>query len=128
MANSILFLSSIVMGMIHFLLIPGLPRLYRLVYGFGVLTSINNHLFTVLAFKWVDRFWMLFGFLTDILWCLLQGNEPCFILVFSYVILYFSSKFYRKRNRDTIANNLHLSTHLLATCLHVFIYKKLNSI
>lgn len=127
MANSILFLSSIVMGTIHLFLIPGLPRLYRLAYGVGVVTSINNHLFTILVFKWVDRIWMLFGFLADMLWCLVLGNERCFIILFSYAILYYTSKFYRKKNRDTIADNLHLSSHILATCLHVLIYKNLNS-
>lgn len=128
MTNGILFLSSVFMGFIHILTLPYLPTLHSITYGIGVTTSIVNHAYTLPVFKWIDRIWMCIGIIIDSTWCLHNDNNFNLIFVVSYGFLYILAKEFNIRNRIYIANTFHLSTHLLATFLHVIIALNCSSI
>jgi len=125
MANPILFVSSILCGIVLFFFMDDLPQhsltitikgpfLYS-VFFFGIITSIVNHGITSNIAKWLDRITMA------ITGSILLLFEKFQIWVLSISVIYFASKFCN----DPIQTLLHCLVHMMACGLLVWLCRDL---
>lgn len=106
--NTLLLKSSILSLFIHYIFLQNIP----IVYLIGLITSIINHGFTSNIAVKIDRYYMRFCFLHNLLYIMLFGFLFELSIMLSATILYFlNSKF-----NNSIC---HMIAHVLISCCNI---------
>jgi len=146
MANTTLFVTSLLLGYLHLHAIYALSPQKRValghiptVYAIGVLTSVVNHGCTHPFPKWLDRIWMYLGVCMDLTYgCMLSFDaswrfvaQPHVFLVALYIMCYLLAKKYAMARLSfsickhsfvcSLGTMSHVLTHGIATGLHLII-------
>lgn len=129
MVNSVLLTSSIIFGVVHFVVMTlslhidfGLKSLIIV----GITTSIINHGSTNHIIKLCDRFVMIIGFVLDLYFISQIINkfhrDNCFLILFLAAGFYIFTKFiYKIFKSIKISNILHILSHFTLTFLNIYL-------
>lgn len=125
MANRILFISSGLLGGIHFIFLylhDDVPIIFYTNVVVGICTSLLNHAFTNPILKWSDRIMMGLGFTTNLVYLSDVIRHPTRVffvwLLMSSAACYIYCKHITFRN--TTHHYPHLVAHLLLTIVHFY--------
>jgi len=124
MANPVLYKSAIICGFFHILSIIyfGGKPLMNGVYVCGVGTSIWNHGVTNDLVKRIDRIVIFFGIFVDTYYIMTSPvvmATVTFNILTTTILSYLRAKLTKGVHSD--GNPYHLTSHVLATCLHVIL-------
>ena len=147
MANIVLFLSSVLWGIVHvalFIYFQG-PWYFIVVYGLGVATSIANHGLSNNVAKWGDRIMMAVSAPFDIVFTALTDTWTYrlvgFAIILTGIVCYFGAKravqqtpdfkdervgIAQRRGKGKPGNEFHLISHAVITGLHGMLFYAYN--
>jgi hypothetical protein len=127
MTNITLFKSALFFTFIHLYTIiiqKNIPIIFLTIIFSSLLTSLLNHGLKHSFFKYLDRFTIFIGVITDIYYIyLFTGiySNILTILLFQSLLFYFISKIYK-------SNIYHVLSHAFITYTHIIIFLNLDDV